>query len=473
MAQAKRKDRKPEAAPRVEEAVPPNGWQKPKGLSRRGWLVLAGAVLLINLPVIHHFLRSPPEAPLSLPWSDTFDSDATISEHYFTTGGLWRVRDGRLLSPGVKNNPLWLKAKLPHNVRVEFDATAGSPEGDIRVEIFGDGVDHNSGYEIIQGGWNNSVGAIVRLEETGKTMQQLREDARQQGKDDLVASGVFGRRTSAKVERPFPARQGQTYHWVIERRGSVLRWSIDGQPVLELNDPFPLYGSWNDRVGLSSFEGDVYFDNLRVEALDDQPFTPGSGPSQLKLGATPHPYADDFDRETLGGNWNATDPSAVRIDNGSVLIQNAHNHPVWLTQAIPENATIDVDAWTDSAEGDLKLEIWGDGHSFFDGPNIHAAYDSTGYVFILGGWHNPESVIARMQEHGNDRVGRADFHVETGKHYHWHIVRKGEQIRWEIDGQPFLQLNDPHPLTGEGHRYLAIGDWESPVHFDNLKIQPL
>jgi hypothetical protein len=479
MAQPKRK-KTPDATPALQEALAPRGWQKPKGLTPRGWAVLVAVVALINLPVIHHFLRSPPEASVSLPFHDTFDSDATIAAHYFTTGGLWRVRDAALLSPGVKNNPLWLKAKLPRNVRVEFDATALSNDGDIRVEIFGNGVDHNSGYELIQGGWRNSIATIVRHEETGPTMGQLEVQARADGHgDDLIAAG-YDRHTSVKVERPYQVHQGQTYHWVIERRDKVLRWSIDGQPLLELNDPVPLEGKWNDRFGLSSGDGgesqapgtEVAYDNLSVTALDDAGFAPGSGPAQTHLDASPRPYADSFERETLGGMWNATDPGAVRIDNGAVLVQNGHNHPVWLTQAIPENAAVELDVWTDSSEGDMKVELWGDGRSYFQG-DPRAAYESTGYIFVMGGWHNTTSAIARIHEHGHDRAERSDVHVEPGKRYHWRITRQGGHLEWQLDGQPFLKLDDPQPLTGEGHQYFAFGDWESPVHFDNLRIEPL
>jgi hypothetical protein len=390
------------------------------------------------------------------------------------------VRDGALNSPGVKNNPLWLKAKLPHNVRVEFDARALDQTGDLRVEIFGDGVDHNSGYELVQGGWHNSVAAIIRHEETGPTMGQLEVQARNAGHaGDLLAFG-YDRRTSVKVERPYSVHAGQTYHWVIERRGKVLRWSVDGQPLLELEDPLPLEGKWNDRFGFSSGDGgdmqapgsNVAYDNLKITALDGADFAAGTGPAQTHLDATPTPFSDSFGRDTLGGMWNLTDPGEARIDNGAVLVQNGHNHPVWLTQAIPDDAVIELDAWTDSPEGDMKVELWGDGRSYFQG-DLHAAYESTGYIFVMGGWHNTTSAIARIHEHGHDRAERSDVHVEPGKRYHWRITRKGGHLEWQIDGQPFLSYDDPNPLVGEGHHFFAFGDWESPVHFDNLKIDPL
>jgi len=162
----------------------------------------------------------------------------------------------------------------------------------------------------------------------------------------------------------------------------------------------------------------------------------------------------------------------VKLGDGSALVQNGHNHPVWLRRPLPDNALIDFETWTDSPVGDMKVEVWGDGHSFHQG-DLRAAYTSTGYVFVFGGWNNTISAIAKQHEHGPDRQARDDVKVEPGRHYHWRIVRRGTQIGWMLDGKPFLGINDPAPLTGPDHQYFALGNWESPVHFDNLVIQPL
>src|SRR4051812_30734969 len=89
-------------------------WVKPKGLTPRGWGILAAVILALNAPILHMLLKGPMPAGLALPYTDDFPDSTTIHEHYFTTGGgLWRSADGWLFSPGVKNNPLWLKAQLP------------------------------------------------------------------------------------------------------------------------------------------------------------------------------------------------------------------------------------------------------------------------------------------------------------------------------------------------------------------------
>ena len=179
------------------------------------------------------------------------------------------------------------------------------------------------------------------------------------------------------------------------------------------------------------------------------------------------PYADAFDRAELGANWKNTG-GPYRIAGGELVVSRGYNHPLWLAKAIPRDAVIELDCWSDDPAGDLKLEAWGDGKSFA----TEASYTATSYVFIFGGWHNTISAIARMNEHGADRRVRNDRRVERGKRYHFRIARKGGHLDWQIDGQPFLTFDDPQPLDGPDHAYLGFNDWEAELHFDNLKIAP-
>lgn len=262
------------AVPGVAAASEPTSAHKPAGMSRLGWAVLGAVILIFNFPMIHRALRGAQPVAASVPYSDDFSDPATVSRNYWTTGGQWRVVSGELLAPGVRNNPLWLQARLPRDVAVEFDARSESPEGDLKVEIFGDGLNHASGYVLIHGGWNNRISVIARLDEHGTSLEDLRRQAQQVANAkglpsaDLVQTGVFRPRTHMRVEaNPYPVQPGKTYHWRIERRGSLLRWFIDGQPFLELDDPHPLEGSGHDRFGFSAWESQLFFDNLRIVPL--------------------------------------------------------------------------------------------------------------------------------------------------------------------------------------------------------------
>ncbi len=258
-----------ERVPTVPAGKPASRWKVPAKAGRAtAWLVGA-LVVAINIPFLHYYvLRRPVSTVTSIPDSDDFADPSTIAKHYNTTGGLWRVVGGELMSPGVKNNPLWLRASLPADVAVEFDVRSTSQAGDIKCEIFGDGMDHASGYVLIHGGWNNQLSVIARLDEHGASLASLYTLARQRGSSDLVQSGVFRPEQRMRVEAsPYPVQPGRSYHWRIERKGGRLSWSIDGALFMEFTDPFPLVGPGHDRFGFSSWNSDLYFDNLRIVPL--------------------------------------------------------------------------------------------------------------------------------------------------------------------------------------------------------------
>jgi len=181
------------------------------------------------------------------------------------------------------------------------------------------------------------------------------------------------------------------------------------------------------------------------------------------------PFTDDFERASLGADWNATSP-AYRIAAGQLQVSGAYNHPAWVRRPLPENAVIELDVASKSPDGDIKVELYGDGESF--DPD-KGSYDSTGYVLIFGGWHNSLSVICRQEEHGAGRKAqRADVRVEPSRRYHFTITRRRGEIAWQIYGRPFLAWTDPEPLSGPAHSYFAVNNWESDVTFDNLQIRP-
>jgi hypothetical protein len=213
-------------------------------LSWRGWAVIAAVVLGANAALVHRAFRSEAPAPVEGPrFSDDFERER-IGPNYYTTGMHWRIAKGELWAPEAKNNPLWLAMRLPRDAAVEFDARSetatGSRPGDIKFEIFGDGRDHASGYVCVFGGWGNTISVIARLDEHGKDRKERRD---------------------AKVQ------PGKTYHMRVERKGRELRWLVDGQPFMSYDDPSPLEGKGHDRFGFSSWEADVFFDNLRIQPL--------------------------------------------------------------------------------------------------------------------------------------------------------------------------------------------------------------
>jgi hypothetical protein len=181
----------------------------------------------------------------------------------------------------------------------------------------------------------------------------------------------------------------------------------------------------------------------------------------------------------LGPDWAPSQTSAWRIENGRLCAQNAHNHGVWLTRILPPNARIEFDAISESPQGDLKCEVWGDGQS----GATKATYDNaTSYLAILGGWKNTFHVLARINEHGPDRREiRVDptaddprqRPVAKGQVYHFKIERTdGRTVRWYVDNAEMATYNDEAPLAGMGHDHFGFNNWEVKVCFDNVKVTP-
>lgn len=181
----------------------------------------------------------PASAPAGGAFVDDF-SDADLASRYHHQGGSWRVVDGALSTLGDRNLPLWLRSPLPCNVIVEFTSTSSSPAVDMKIEIFGDGIRHESGYVVVVGGWNNTLSGIARLDE----------------------------HEPARVMHRSRYQSNQKTAWRIERTdGRTLRLWVDGVEVAAYVDAAPLCGSRNNRFAFSGWESEVRFDDLRITPL--------------------------------------------------------------------------------------------------------------------------------------------------------------------------------------------------------------
>ena len=182
-------------------------------------------------------------------------------------------------------------------------------------------------------------------------------------------------------------------------------------------------------------------------------------------------WQDSFDRDEIGGDYYKTGPG-YDVQNQALSARGAHNHPLWLRKKLPHDVRIDLDCWSNEERGDIKVEVFGDGHSYDpDG----GRYTATGYEVIFGGWFNAKSIIARLDEHGKDMVENTAVKVQPTRHYHWRIERIGKKLTWYVDDlqKPFLVLDDPAPLENQGHEYFGFNNWETDTWFDNLVITPL
>ena len=154
--------------------------------------------------------------------------------------GRWRVEDGWMVGNDIKNDALWLEQELPDDVRIEWDVQAMSPIGDIKVEVFGDGKTHESGYVFIFGGWKNTLDVIARLDEHGKDRKE--------------------RQTHGVVPNT-------TYEMAIERTGDTLHWFVNGEHFMSYQDDNMLEGEGHRHFAFNIWSAPVRFDNVEVYDL--------------------------------------------------------------------------------------------------------------------------------------------------------------------------------------------------------------
>lgn len=190
-------------------------------------------------------------------------------------------------------------------------------------------------------------------------------------------------------------------------------------------------------------------------------------------------FTDEFERAEIGDEYFATGDQ-FRIQGGRLCVKGARNHPLWLRRTLPQNARITVEAESASDDGDIKLEAWGDGQA----AATRISYtDATSYLAIFGGWKNHYHVLARLDEHATDRPqivlqpGSDDPReqpVQKGRRYRLKLERSdGRTLRFWVDDVEILSFTDPLPLAGTEHDHFAFNDWETPVCFDHLVVEPL
>jgi hypothetical protein len=201
-------------------------------------------------------------APSALPvlqavFKDDFEREA-IGEQYFATGDHYRIERGRLCVKGARNHPLWLRYRLPLNARIQVEAEAGSDDGDIKLEAWGDGqaaasrITYNdaTSYLAVFGGWKNRYHVLARMDEHAPDRPEV---VIEPGSDD---------------PRQQPVLAGHRYRLKLERTdGRTVRFWVDDVEMLSFTDPLPLAGEGHNHFAFNAWEAPVCFDHLVVEPL--------------------------------------------------------------------------------------------------------------------------------------------------------------------------------------------------------------
>jgi hypothetical protein len=180
-------------------------------------------------------------------FADSFDRP-TLGPDWQFHGGTWLIQGGAVHSPRALNKCLWLTRPIPADVIIEMEAWSMSPRGDIKFVVFGDGVEHETGYTMVLGGWFNSISIIARMDEHGA-------DRKERHDKNVVVPGKH-------------------YQFEFRRLAGRIDWLVDGQLYLSFDDPAPLRGPGHDRFAFCNWECPLYFDNLKIWALTEKPKAP-------------------------------------------------------------------------------------------------------------------------------------------------------------------------------------------------------
>ena len=179
----------------------------------------------------------------TLVFEESFDKAAFADTWTITPGGDWKVVDGWAHSKSARNKGLWLTGfELPEAVRIEFDVRSEPRgkkrfEGDAKCEVFCTEPAHEKGYILINGGWNNQLDIIARLDEHGKDRKE----------------------TASR-----PVEKSKVYRWTIIRTAGTILWFRDGERFMTYEDKAPVKGRY---FGFNNWEAHLYFDNLKIYKL--------------------------------------------------------------------------------------------------------------------------------------------------------------------------------------------------------------
>lgn len=183
--------------------------------------------------------------PIVADFNEAFERQ-DIGSSWRDTGGKFRIANGELTASSARHHPIWLRRQLPKDVSIEFDARTTSPDGDIRVVLFGDGKSANpdkdgcqsTGYELVLGGWKNTLTVMCRTGQADGGHLRARSD--------------------------WPVMPDWTYHFYITRKDGIVSWYVGGHDVMSWKDSEPLSGPGHDAFGFDGGQTEVFFDNLVI-----------------------------------------------------------------------------------------------------------------------------------------------------------------------------------------------------------------
>ncbi|MCC6623281.1 MAG: hypothetical protein IT385_18625 [Deltaproteobacteria bacterium] len=156
----------------------------------------------------------------------------------------WRIEGGWLMTQNTKNQGVWAEVIPDGPVRVELVARSLTPPdkrqrfvGDLKLEAFATGPEHEKGYSLINGGWSNQFDTIAKLGE----------------------HSADERRVAAR-----PLEADKVYRYAAVRTKDKILFFRDGELLYTFDDARPIQGRW---LGLNNWQSHAAFGEVAVYKL--------------------------------------------------------------------------------------------------------------------------------------------------------------------------------------------------------------
>lgn len=178
-------------------------------------------------------------------------------------------------------------------------------------------------------------------------------------------------------------------------------------------------------------------------------------------------FSDDFERETLGDDWEVL-AGQWSIEDGELVSSTVGTDSMLIaTRRFPTLQRIEFKATAipagASGSGAASAGAVSDVSAF-----IHAGPEGlkNGYFLQFGGGYNRQNALYRQ---GNRLIDRPEPHIIPGQEHTVVAEFDGQHVRLKVDGEVVLEYQEDYPLVGADHDRVGLYFY-TPVKVSSVKV---
>jgi len=341
-----------------------------------------------------------------------------IWDCFVKRNGRWRISGDTLV--GWFDDLGWLYAPgYSGDIAIEFDAYIENKDSKGLSVLIGSGGDRKRGYYV-----GLAHGAANEAE--------------------------IHRNYESVADQKIGLRYNRWYRIGVGRRGDVIAVYLDGEKVLEYEDPEPLDDETFNELSFGVYDSQARFKNIRVFRPDEST-TQGFSPPDPTL---------SFCNETWEGTTGFF--RCWKIRNGSFTVENEI-----LTGSSEELGWVQTHALSKDVEVSFSVRLNESAQKGFS-VLLNALKDrKEGYYLAFS--HDSDDSIRLHRNY--DVVGKSDFVFEYGRWYDVEVIRKDNVLWVRVEGKIVLEFVDSDPVIDERFNLVALGVYRSSIEFANLSIR--